>query len=85
MNNEKINPIYNLSKNETIRLEFINNKYLPINNCQIKYLYIIKEPEFEIFDKYPIYKHIPFGKDNETDFNSQINEYKGKISIYLIF
>ena len=85
LNNNKINPIYNLSKNETIKLQFINDKCLPINNCQIRYQYIIKEPEYQIFDKYSIYKNISFGNDDENFFNSLINEYKGKISNYSIF
>lgn len=64
-NNNIIIPTYNLTEDENIILKFENDKLYPIN-CLLSYRYIITEPEYTKFDKYPSYKSIPSGPDSST-------------------
>ena len=83
-NNNIIIPTYNLTEDENIILKFENDKLYPIN-CLLSYRYIITEPEYTKFDKYPSYKSIPSGPDSSTFFKITMDEYIGKTSFCNIF
>ena len=77
INNETYNE---LDKNEKIKIEFKNNIYNK-SKCKLEYSYIVTEPEYEEFEKYPINIITTYGNDSEEIFNSQRHRYIGK-SIY---
>ena len=74
-----INENYNLTFKENIKLQFIN--YNIINECIIKYKYIVTEPTYENDMNYFSDK---IGIDDEISYNSQIKEYEGKTIFYTI-
>ena len=73
-----------LSKNEEIKIEFKNNLFNK-SECLLEYSYIVTEPEYEEFEKYPINISTTFGDDNKEIFNEQKHKYIGKSIYYDIF
>ena len=83
-NNNIINPIYNLTEDENIILKFENDKLYPIN-CLLRFRYIITEPEYIKFDKYPSKKSVASGSDSSSFFKGTMDEYIGRTSFCNIF
>ena len=74
-----------VSKEETIKINFTNNNYIK-TEYNFEYLYIVTEPEYDEYDKYPININISYGNDNKDIFDESKNKYKGKLincKIYL--
>ena len=80
INNETYNE---LDKNEKIKIEFKNNIYNK-SEYKLEYSYIVTEPEYEKFEKYPININTTYGNDNEEIFNTQKQKYIGKLIYYYI-
>ena len=80
INNETHNE---LDKNEKIKIEFENNIYNK-SEYKLEYSYIVTEPEYEEFEKYPINSSTKYGNDNEEIFNSQKHKYIGKLIYFYI-
>jgi len=75
------NLTYNeLNKNEKIKIKFENNTYNK-SEYRLEYSYIVTEPEYKEFEKYPNNNCTTYGNDNEDIFNAQKQKYIGK-SIY---
>ena len=83
--NKIINNLTNneLDKNEKIRIEFENNIYNK-SEYKLEYSYIVTEPEYKEFEKYPINNSTKYGSDNEEIFNAQKRKYIGKLIYYYI-
>ena len=79
INNESIHPNYNLSKNETIKLEFSENSYNSFN-CNLQYSYKITEPEINEYNKY--YINYDGNDDDSSSFEKE--EYIGRLTYYKI-
>jgi len=86
LSNIKINNVTHneLSKNEKIKIEFKNNLYNK-SKCILEYSYIVNEPEYEEFEKFPINISTEYGDDNEDIFNEQKQRYIGKSIYYYIY
>ena len=80
INNETYNE---LDKNEKIKIEFQNNIYNK-SEYKLEYSYIVTEPEYKEFEKYPINKSTTYGNDSEEIFNAQKRKYIGKLIYYYI-
>ena len=68
-----INESYILVENETIKLKFDSYNIL---TCLIKYIYIITEPDFEVYNKYAE-RVTDYGMDTMSDFNK--NTYESRV------
>ena len=66
-----------------IKIEFENNIYNK-SEYKLEYSYIVTEPEYEEFEKYPINNSTTYGNDNEEIFNAQNQKYIGKLIYYYI-
>ena len=75
---------YQLDEGENIQLRFVDNIFYEIN-CTLKYRYIITEPEFTVFNSYPVKIVESLGSDTESNFRNQVLKYKGKTSYFIIF
>ena len=76
--NKYINDNSSLESNESIKLIF-SNEIINSTICEIGYVYIITEPNFEEYNDYSI-NRIVYGVDTElTDFDNQKSEYESKI------
>jgi len=86
LSNEIIhNVTYNeLSKNEIIKIEFENNLYIK-SEYKLEYSFIVTEPEYKEYEKYPINISTEHGDDNEEIFNEQKQRYIGKSIYYDIY
>ena len=84
--NKIINNLTNneICKNEKIKIVFNNSLYNK-SEYKLEYSYIVTEPEYEEFDKYPINISTIYGDDNEDIFNEQKQRYIGKSIYYYIF
>ena len=70
-----------LNKEEKIKIAFKNNEEYNNLNCQIKYAYIVTEPEYNELEKYWVAKT----DGNDTDyFNANKGNYIGKTIYYNI-
>ena len=70
-----------LDKEEKIKIEFKNNKEYNRLNCQIKYAYIVTDPEYNELEKFWVAKT----EGNDKDyFNSNKGNYIGKTIYYNI-
>ena len=79
------NSIHNeIGKNEKVKIEFKNNLYNK-SKCILEYSYIVTEPEYEKFEKYPINISNEYGGDNIKSFNEQKHRYIGKSIYYYIY
>ena len=54
ISNKTIYSNYTLDKNETIKINFIENNFSSFN-CNLHYSYIITEPNLQDYDEYPEY------------------------------
>ena len=68
-----------MEKNENIRLKFSN--YNNIQNCIIKYEYIVTDPSYENDENYYTEK---IGTDSETYYELQTDVYIGRTNHYFI-
>jgi len=73
-----------IGKNEKVKIEFKNNLYNK-SKCILEYSYIVTEPEYEEFEKYPINISNEYGDDNIKSFNEQKHRYIGKSIYYYIY
>ena len=81
--NKYINNNSLLDSNENIKLIF-SNELITSTKCEIRYTFIITEPNFNEYNEYSI-NRIVYGEDIElTNFNNQKSEYESKMIYYNI-
>ena len=73
-----------IGKNEKIKIVFNNSLYNK-SEYKLEYSYIVTEPEYVEFEKYPTNINTTYGDDNEDIFNEQKQRYIGKSIYYYIF
>ena len=78
--NIEVNTI--LEENENIKIKSLNSDYYSEFDCTLKYVYIITEPDYGIYNSYITYKDETYGIDSETLYKSQIEEYEGRNGYY---
>ena len=66
-----------LEKSEKIKINFVNNNILKFD-FNLEYAFIVTEPDYNEYNKYPIYIDTNYGDDNEEIHNSQKELYIGK-------
>ena len=81
--NKVIETDYLLGKNEKIKISFINKEYDKLN-CSLHYSYIVTEPNLEEYNKYPFFQEPSNITEENEEFDSQKELYKGRTSIYSI-
>ena len=73
-----------LTKNEKIKLKFINNEFDKFE-FKLEYAFIVTEPEYNEYEKYPINIDTKYGNDNEDIFNNQKELYIGKTNYFIVY
>ena len=54
-------------------------------NCTIGYIYVVTEPDYEIYDEYPDDIDIIYGNINIDYFNENKKNYTGRLSYYNLY
>ena len=73
-----------LNKDDNIKIKFTDNIYNKSNSF-LEYSYIVTEPEFEEYEKYPISIDIYNNDESKEIFNEQKQKYIGKSIYYKIY
>ena len=81
--NTLININYTLDENENLKLKLSSNYYCNVK-CELGYSYIITEPNFQTYNKYPIERVVYYTDKESSTFNNQKSKYEGKTIYYNI-
>ena len=68
---------------ETEKIKIIINSYNAIILCELKYIYIVTEPDFDEYNNYAE-RFTDYGEDTEDIFNNDKSEYESRILNYYI-